>query len=353
VRRNVDLIQRRDIIEARAENPSPFDASDLRQAERVDLSFDEYVTANAQTMQDVGNIYTGIEYLRFIEGEKHLVFFTERGIFLPRGEDDRGLAAAASDARVVIDTIHTGGLLGAPPPTRPGSVPLPSTGMRFMENFSVQSLRTIADLTGGQSSAFAFAEKALNRIDDATRAYYLLGYYPTNTTWDGKYRRIAVRVNRPGASVLFRHGYFARTELVPFDREKFLSYSRVAAAGRFVEDIRDIPITARLAAEQTGDGEIRVEATIDSTKLKFAVEDGWHLGAIDVAIFCADAQENLVGLSWQKVDLRIREDVYQQMLKSGLPVNARIAVRSRPRYVKVIVYDYSADVLGSAVLKLK
>ena len=29
------------------------------------------------------------------------------------------------------------------------------------------------------------------------------------------------------------------------------------------------------------------------------------------------------------------------------------AVRSRPRYVKVIVYDYGADVLGSAVLKLK
>ena len=353
VRRNVDLIQRRDIIEARAENPSPFDASDLQQAERIDLSFDEYVTANAQTMQDVGNIYTGIEYLRYIEGEKHLVFFTERGIFLPRVEDDRGIAAAASDARVVIDAIHTGGLIGPPPPTGRGSSPLPSTGMMFMQNFSVQSLRTIADLTGGQASAFSFAEKALNRIDDATRAYYLLGYYPANGTWDGKYRRISVRVNRPGVTVLFRHGYFARTELVPFDREKFLSYSRVTAAGHFVEDIRDIPITARLAAEQGGADEIRVEATIDVAKLKFALEDGWHVGAIDVAIFCADARENLVGQTWQKVDLRAREDVYQQMMKTGLPFNARIAIRSQPRYVKVIVYDYGADVLGSAVLKVK
>src|SRR5262249_15125649 len=121
VRRNVDLIQRRDIIEARADTPSPFDATDLQQAERIDLSFDEYVTANAQTLQDVGNIYTGIESLRFVEGEKPLVFSAERGIFLPRTEDDRGIAAAASDARVVIDTIQTGGLLGAPPPTARGS----------------------------------------------------------------------------------------------------------------------------------------------------------------------------------------------------------------------------------------
>jgi hypothetical protein len=96
-----------------------------------------------------------------------------------------------------------------------------------------------------------------------------------------------------------------------------------------------------------------VEATIDVAKLKFALEDGWHVGAIDVAIFCADARENLVGQTWQKVDLRAREDVYQQMMKTGLPFNARIAIRSQPQYVKVIVYDYGADVLGSAVLKVK
>ena len=170
----MDAIQRRDVIEARAGDPSPFDASDLRQAERIDLSFEEYVTANAQTLQDVGNIYTGIEYLRYIEGEKHLSS-SETGIFLPRAEDDRRIAAAASDARVVIDTIHTGGLIGAPPPTARGTMALPSTGMSFMQGFSVKSLRTIADLTGGQSSAFRFADQALRRIDDATRAYYLLG----------------------------------------------------------------------------------------------------------------------------------------------------------------------------------
>ena len=353
VRRNVDLLQRKEVIEARADNPSPFDASDLQQAERIDLSFEDYVAANAQTMQDVGNIYTGIEYLRYIEGEKHLVFFTETGIFLPRADDDRGIAAAASDARVVIDTIHTGGLLGAPPPTVQSSSALPSTGMMFMHAFSVQSLRTVADLTGGQSSAFTFADKALNRIDEATRAYYLLGYYPTNGTWDGRYRRISVRVNRPGVTVLFRHGYFGRTELVPFDREKFLSYSRIAAAGRFVEAIHDIPVTARLAPDQAVQSEIRVDATIDSAKLKFTVEEGWHVGAIDVAIFCADSRENLVGYTWQKVDLRAREDVYQHLLKDGLPFNARIPVRAKPRYVKVIVYDYGADVLGSAVLTIK
>jgi hypothetical protein len=41
--------------------------------------------------------------------------------------------------------------------------------------------------------------------------YYLLGYYSTNTKLDGRYRRIRVRVKRPGLEIRAREGYRAAT----------------------------------------------------------------------------------------------------------------------------------------------
>ena len=45
-----------------------------------------------------------------------------------------------------------------------------------------------------------------------TGSYYLLGYYSTNTKLDGKFRKLTVRVKRPGAVVRTRPGYLAPTE---------------------------------------------------------------------------------------------------------------------------------------------
>jgi hypothetical protein len=47
----------------------------------------------------------------------------------------------------------------------------------------------------------------VRRIIDDLSSYYLLGYTPTNTRQDGKFRTIAVRVKRDGVAVRARSGY--------------------------------------------------------------------------------------------------------------------------------------------------
>jgi hypothetical protein len=52
----------------------------------------------------------------------------------------------------------------------------------------------------------------VKKISDDLSAFYLLGYYSTNTASDGKYRRIEVKVKTPGVKVSARPGYVAPTE---------------------------------------------------------------------------------------------------------------------------------------------
>jgi VWFA-related protein len=75
------------------------------------------------------------------------------------------------------------------------------------------ALRTLAETTDG----FAVLNTsdtgaALERMVSDTGAYYLLGYYSTNTRLDGKFRKLTVRVKRPQAAVRSRPGYLAPTE---------------------------------------------------------------------------------------------------------------------------------------------
>ena len=51
--------------------------------------------------------------------------------------------------------------------------------------------------------------RALDTIASDTGTYYVLGYQPANTAFDGKYRKIEIRVKRPGLRVRARQGYLA------------------------------------------------------------------------------------------------------------------------------------------------
>ena len=195
----------------------------------ADLSLETFVAATAQTLQDLGNLYAAIEYLRHFEGEKHIVYVTERGLTLPRLEEDELLAAAANDARVAIDTVETGGLYVA----QTGGV-MPEG--RWNQTFAFRTLRSISELTGGVSSIAEHGITAVDRINDVTRATYLLGYYPSNSRWDGTYRKVNVKVTRPDVNVYFRHGYYARNELTTFSRREFVTVGSDQGGGLVPQD---------------------------------------------------------------------------------------------------------------------
>src|SRR6185503_13101396 len=55
--------------------------------------------------------------------------------------------------------------------------------------------------------------RGIQRIADESRSYYLLGYNSSNTSRDGRFRKITVKVpGKKGLTIRARKGYFARLE---------------------------------------------------------------------------------------------------------------------------------------------
>jgi VWFA-related protein len=299
----------------------------------TNLSFSDYASSFAATMQSTRNIYSSIDYMRFMEGEKHLLFFTPNGLDLPRVEYDEHLAAYANDARVAIDTFQTGGCCPPMEWTAP--------------------LRNISKLTGGRATITDYASKGLARVNQTTRLEYLLAYYPKNEAWDGKYRSIDVKVNRPGVKVTFRHGYYARENPPVFNLAEMLSYRRITSAGADPSDSLDIPFNASASMDNLGPVEVRVDVNIKPQNIGLALVNGRHAGQLRVTIYYADGSGKYLGEIWKNVDLNLSEPSYLWYLQSGIPFSIMIPYRTRKQMIKVVIYDPQSDRIGSQLIKMK
>ena len=73
----------------------------------------------------------------------------------------------------------------------------------------MDALNTLAWDTGGRMIFNVNnLDNALQEVEADASVYYVVGYLSHNTKVDGRFRRIEVRVARPGIQVRARTGYF-------------------------------------------------------------------------------------------------------------------------------------------------
>lgn len=308
-------------------------------------TLDAYMEGNVKTLQDLGGLFAGIEYLRYLDGEKHLVYVTEFGLQMPSGDYDVSLANVAADARVVVDVIHTGGITSSF--DRRG---LPR--VNWAHAFSIEGLKTLAERTGGRAALFKWGDAALADIDRASRSQYLLGYYPADGTQDGKFRKISVKVNRPGVRVLYRHGYFARQQLVPLDRRQFMAYNRIVAAGNYPRPLGDIRVGVEAAYDRAA-GEVRIQLSVKPEKLRVVERAGTHVIELDVAVFSGDAREAVISELWQRIDLKLTPAELASALQQDIRYTLTFKPERVPAHAKVVVYDHVSDLVGTATTRIR
>ena len=73
-------------------------------------------------------------------------------------------------------------------------------------------LRALAEITGGEAffpGVLKDLDATYARVVNEIRAQYTVGYLSANTRTDGSWRKVEIKVTRPGLKVRTRRGYFA------------------------------------------------------------------------------------------------------------------------------------------------
>ena len=124
----------------------------------------------------------------------------------------RDLITRANRANVSFYPVNPAGLQAFDTPISQSSRPnLVEDGNRLRNR--IDGMLTLAENTDGIAIVNTNDLAAgMRRIVNDVSAYYLLGYYSTNTTHDGRFRRIEVKVKTPGLDVRARRGYFAPSD---------------------------------------------------------------------------------------------------------------------------------------------
>jgi VWFA-related protein len=202
----------------------------------------------------------------------------------------------------------------------------------FRESDSI--LTQLAERTGGR--AYVTHNDilgALREVTEAGQATYSLGYYPAKSADDGTYRRISVRMNRPGLKTEHRKGYFAADahKVSKTDGEVAL---KAAALDPLDEAV--IGIAGRL--EGAGPGR-KVLARIDPLGLLEPKGQGFAV-RVDLGVFQFDADgRQLAGVVDQ---VRFECDSAKAALLSQHGLMYQRAVEVNPKAVRIRLAARSA-----------
>ncbi|MEO6213036.1 MAG: VWA domain-containing protein, partial [Vicinamibacterales bacterium] len=190
-------------------------------------------------------------------------------------------------------------------------------------------LRTVSSETGG----FAIINRGdLNggfaKIIQENSSYYLLGYYPTHEKRDGKFRKVQVRVRRPGLQVKSRGGYAA-------PRGKAATRETVAAAAP--PDLRDalaspIPVSglglhvfAAPFAGPSKKGSVAIILEIEPDRLKFEpTANGGFSEDIEVIIVPVNASGKTLDGSRVQAPMRLSASNHERVRTSGVRLARRL-----------------------------
>jgi hypothetical protein len=175
-------------------------------------------------------------------------------------------------------------------------------------------------------------EEAFERIVRENSTYYVLGFTSTNDRRDGRYRRIEVRVRRPGLQVRARSGYVAPLGRAPRRQAADPALSKLSAG---VADAIGMPLAetavkmAVFAAPFKGtgrDARVAITVEVDATQLGLIDAGGRITGELELTSAAIGASAKVVHGERQRSRVNLRPESWERVRTAGIRLLSQIAL---------------------------
>jgi VWFA-related protein len=276
-------------------------------------------------------------------------------------EGMRSVFAAATRSNVSIYSIDPRGLTGLGDETIEVSGGFPENPLL---NLSLQSfndslrlaqdsLRSLSEETGG----FAAVNRndyndAFSRVVKDNSAYYVLGYYPKNDRRDGRFRKIEVKVNRPGLEVRSRRGYTAPRGKPPAPPKEAANEQASPQVREALDSPLPMPgltLRAFAAPFKGSDKNTAVSVTVEAegTDFGFVEKDGRLLTDLELVTTAVDAGGKNRGGDRSVVNLALRPENRQRFVQTGVRVATRLQIPPGRYQLRVAARETGTGRVGS------
>lgn len=261
----------------------------------------------------------------------------------PRGLQVPGMANANDQIREVIPLDYA-----------PGKTVDPTADREKDFNETQQSLRFIAEETGG----IAFLnQNNLNKglkevVDD--QSYYLVGYEPDSETFDPKknrFNKFEVKVNRPGAKLRYRTGFFANSTkeeitIAQTPTEKI----KQALLSPFDSNEINLRLYTISGNDPKNGDFIRSLINISAKDLLFSQEaDGKRKASFDIVAMTFGIDGKPIDQVLKNYTIQVDEKTYQRILERGFVYDLPVRLEKAGAYqFRIALRDAETGKVGSA-----
>ncbi|HET7840851.1 MAG TPA: VWA domain-containing protein, partial [Terriglobia bacterium] len=311
------------------------------------------------TDQKLSAIESLARMLGDVPGRKSVIHFSS-GIERTGEENEAQLRSTtdiANRGNVSIYTMDARGLV-ALPPGGDASTASPAgtatyTGSAVQSQFTSlhggrETLATLAADTGGRTfydlNDFS---TAFQKVQQENSSYYLLGYSPSNSKSDGRFRRIRVEVDRPGVKARARPGFYAPKDFRQFtleDKEVQLDQA-MSLDTPFV----DLPMAIEASYFRQADKKYYVvlAAKIPGNAISFLNKSKAHETQFDFAWRATDDAGRTAAALRDTLPVKLSGEDYERVISGNILYEGGIVLPPGKFSLKVVVRENESGKLGT------
>ena len=301
-----------------------------------------------------------LQSLAGVKGRKAMLLVSSGFIYEPDFKDMKVLVDASMRTNVPVHFIDARGLKAMPD----------FMTAEFADGFDVQdTVAVLADITreadGSENVALDTGglvvknsndlAAGLARVSSESLAYYLIGYTPSNTAHDGKFRKITVKLSPArarGLKLRARRGYYAPEEGRSDQVAREGSDPEIGRALDSPFERRELPL--RVSAYSFDEAspnrvDVMLTAEIGIGELSLVEKDGRMTG--DLA-FLIEGQHRDTGEFFgvdEKIEIALLPENYKRMRLTGYTVTREFSLPSGSYQAKLVVRELGSGRIGSVI----